>query len=196
MSDKLEGDKSNALMGWLKDNPEAINMGMGFFKGLDESRQASALAPYEIAKTQYGYLTGVGPGKVSTPRKSSLDRLLQGYVTGSAMRQRNEMNKSIRDLMADAKKRQPAGVPNKPKDTTMDGGMSKDYAPVIKSGTEQLLAGDLIDYSKDMPGNQMQSTDPAIVEELRKREEAKNLQDRIMTVKNSPFMSPAGGRSY
>ena len=91
------------LGAWLDENPLAVNLGMGLLKTYDEGNRASALAPYEIAKTQYGYLTGVGPGKVSLPSKTPADRLLQSYMTGSMMAKNDKLNKAWMDFLAKEK---------------------------------------------------------------------------------------------
>ena len=102
--------QSNAFMQWMADNPEARNMATGFLKSLEDRKSSDAMAGSEIAKTQYGYLTGAGTGRLAAQPKSSLDRALQGYISGAAERQDNELNKAIIDKLSDKKGRVPASI--------------------------------------------------------------------------------------
>lgn len=93
--------ESNAFSTWMSENPEAVNMGMGFIKGMQEDQQKAAIAQQEIAKTRYGHHLGVGPGDITGAIGSSkADRVMGGYLSGAAQRQQDEFNNKIADLLA------------------------------------------------------------------------------------------------
>lgn len=103
--------EQNALLKWMSDNPEATNMGMGFLKSLQEEQRNRGRAGAEIAKTQYGYLLGQGPGDISKAQgPGMLDRLAQGYITGRATRQGDDMNAKVMDLLSAKASKDRAGA--------------------------------------------------------------------------------------
>lgn len=145
-------------MQWLDNNPELVNMGMSALSAYDEGQRAMAQSPYEVAKTQYGYLTGVGPGKVLSPSKSPAQKLLHGYMSGAKMRADREDKKAIRDLLNKALGSQPAG---KPKDIKQDiqvadGGMST-YKTEDRMPIQDVLEGNYGNMSRELTGGDMVS---------------------------------------
>jgi hypothetical protein len=91
----------NGVLNWLKENPEAANMGMGLLKTLEDDRKKQGMAGSEIAKSQYGYLLGQGIGDMSraTGGPSAIDRMLSGYAAGASQREMDKRNKLINDLL-------------------------------------------------------------------------------------------------
>jgi hypothetical protein len=106
-------DKKNGMDSWMYNNPEAFNMGLGLLKGMEEDRRNSALSEAEVAKTQYGYLTGAGTGNVKNLKmNNSGDRVMQGAITGMTMKRDSDFQNKLFDAIAAKKGSAPYSQPN------------------------------------------------------------------------------------
>lgn len=146
----------NALLKWLGNNPEAVNSGYGFLKGLQNEKSNQAQIDNEIAKTQYGYLLGQGIGDTSKANKmGAFDSAVGGYLSGTATRQQNEMNKKVMDLLSAKANKENAGAISDATGVLNDNGGTEEYkeanrvanalnptyieAPVYKEKASELL---------------------------------------------------------
>lgn len=115
MKKDADKDERYGFIKTMEENPELLRMGMGLLKSFQDERKADAYQPAEIAKTQYGYLLGQGPGDPSKYRRNTfMQRAAAGYLTGQEKRKRAERDKILLDRIQELTKsgKTPANKPS------------------------------------------------------------------------------------